>query len=118
MGDFARRFCEMQHELEKLIPKIHGELELIYAFVIKLREDISRDLISREFNYTTLQSLITAAQHYESHIGQNIGLEKLRSSSTDELSQWQPRQLCKQELWKNPYWDTRTLDLLALVVVR
>ena len=93
VGDFAHshRFCETQHELEKLIPKIHGELELIYAFVIKLREDISRDLISREFNYTTLQSLITAAQRYESHIGQNIGLEKLRSSRTDELFQWQPR---------------------------
>ena len=71
--------------------KIHGELELIYAFVIKLREDISRDLISREFNYTTLQSLITAAQRYKSHIGQNIALEKLLSSRTDELSQWQPR---------------------------
>ena len=91
MGDFAHRFCETQHELEKLIPRIHGELELIYAFLIKLREDISRDLISREFNYSTLQSPITAAQRYESHIGQNIGLEKLRSSSTDELSQWQPR---------------------------
>ena len=91
VGDFAHRFCETQHELEKLIPKIHGELELIYAFVIKLREDISRDLISREFNYTTLQSLITEAQRYESHIGQHIGLEKLRSSRTDELSQWQPR---------------------------
>ena len=81
----------MQHELEKLIPKIRGELELIYAFVIKLREDISRDLISREFNYTTLQSLITAAQCYESHSGQNLGLKKLRSLRTDELSQWQPR---------------------------
>ena len=91
VGDFAHRFYEMQHELEKLIPKIHGELELIYVFVIKLREDISRDLISREFNYTTLQSLITAAQHYESHVGQNIGLEKLQSSRTDELFQWQPR---------------------------
>ena len=91
VGDFAHRFCEMQHELEKLIPNIHGELELICAFVIKLREDISRDLISREFNYITLQSLITVAQCYESHIGQNIGQEKLRSSRNDELSQWQPR---------------------------
>ena len=86
VGDF-----ETQHELEKLIPEIHGELELIYAFVIKLGEDISRDQISRQFNYTTLLSLITAAQHYESHIGQNLGLEQLRSSRTDELSQWQPR---------------------------
>ena len=77
VGDFAHRFCETQHELEKLIPKIHGELELIYAFVIRLKENTSRDLIYREFNYTTLQSLITAAQRYESHIGQNIGPEKL-----------------------------------------
>ena len=123
VGDFAHRFCEMQHELEKLIPKIHGELELIYAFVIELREDISRDLIPREFNYATLQSLITVAQCYKSHIGQNIGLEKLRSSRADELPNGSPGllrpiQLRTQELWKNPYWVTRTLDLLAIVVVR
>ena len=114
VGDFAHRFCETRHELEKLIPKIHGELELIYAFFIKLREDISRDLISREFNYTTLQSLITTVQRYESHIGQNIGQEKLRSSRTDELSQWQP--------WPtqaHATMHTGTVEnLLALVVVR
>ena len=122
VGDFAHRFCETQHELEKLIPKVHGELELIYAFIIKLREDILRDLISREITYTTLQSLITVAQHYQSYIGQNIVLEKLRSSRTDELSQWQPRPTQAHATMHTGTVEkpihTRTLDLLALVVVR
>ena len=41
VANFAHRFCEVQHDLEKFIPKIHCDLELIYAFVIKLQEDIS-----------------------------------------------------------------------------
>ena len=57
VADFAHRFCEVQNELGNLIPKIHGDLELIHAFVIKLQDDISRELVSREFNFKTLQSL-------------------------------------------------------------
>ena len=52
--------------LRNSLSKIHDELELIYAFVIKLQEDISRELVSREFNFKTSQSLIAAAQCYES----------------------------------------------------
>ena len=54
VADFAHRFCETQHELEKLIPDIHGDLELIYAFVIKL--EISRKQVSREFNFKHFKS--------------------------------------------------------------
>ena len=75
---------QVQHDLEKFIPKIHGDLELIYASVIKLREDISRELVSREFNFKKLQSLIAAAQRYESH--SDLGRGKVRQ----ELSTWQP----------------------------
>ena len=60
VADFAYRFCEIQHELDKRVPKIHCDLELIYAFLIKLREDISHELFSREFHLETLQELITA----------------------------------------------------------
>ena len=45
VADFAHRFTETQHELEKLLPKIHraadadgnDEVELIYSFSIKLK---------------------------------------------------------------------------------
>ena len=56
VADFSHRFCEVQHQLQKLLPGIHklksedgaGEdLELIYAFTIKLREDIAAELVSR-----------------------------------------------------------------------
>ena len=62
VADFAHRFRETQHELEKLLPPIHRtpdkdgntELELIFAFAIKLRESILKELISRDFNYPSL----------------------------------------------------------------
>ena len=45
VADFAQQFTETQHELEKLLPKIHraadadgnDEVELIYSFAIKLK---------------------------------------------------------------------------------
>ena len=64
VADFAHRFCETQHNLDKLIPKIHCELELLYVFVIKLRPDISRELLREFDNFKTLQPLIAAAQRY------------------------------------------------------
>ena len=76
VADFSHRFCEVQHQLQKLLPGIHklnsedgaGEdLELIYAFTIKLREDIAAELVSREFKYSSLQSVIDAARRYEEH---------------------------------------------------
>ena len=79
VSEFANRFMQTQFELEKLVPNIHkfpeskgskaicNELELIHAFVIKLKPSISKDLVSREFKYTSLQSLIEAAQRFEDH---------------------------------------------------
>ena len=47
VADFAHRFSETQHELDKLIPGIHKtsgqEIKLIFAFVNKLRSEISND---------------------------------------------------------------------------
>ena len=42
-------------------------MELIFAFAIKLRESISKELISRDFKYPSLQSIIEAAERYEVH---------------------------------------------------
>ena len=73
VADFAHRFRETQHELEKLLPAIHRtpdkdgntEVELIFAFAIKLRDSISKELISRDFNCPSLQSITEAAKRYE-----------------------------------------------------
>ena len=63
---------------------IYWPVLIIYAFVIKLREDISRELVSRECNFKMLQSLIAAAQRYESR--SDLG----RGKVDQELSTWQP----------------------------
>ena len=90
VADFAHRFTETQHELEKLLPKIHraadadgnDEVELIYSFSIKLKKSISKDLMSRDFKYKTLQELISAAQRYELHS------ETLSGKDYGDLSAW------------------------------
>ena len=90
VADFAHRFTETQHELEKLLPKIHraadadgnDEVELIYSFSIKLKKSISKDLMSRDFKYKTLQQLISAAQRYELHS------ETLSGKDYEDLSAW------------------------------
>ena len=71
VADFAHRFAEHQHALEKLIPGIHrpsagDDTELIHAFALKLRQDISADILSRDFNFPNLASLVEAAKRYES----------------------------------------------------
>ena len=70
---FCHRFSEVQHELEKLIPGIHRttdgtELELIHTFSIKLLPHISKEIISRDFKYSSLQELITVVARYEQNI--------------------------------------------------
>ena len=81
VADFSHRFCEVPHQLQKLLPGIHkfkgedgaGEdQELMYAFTIKLREDIAAELVSREFKYSSLQSVIDVARRYEEHRRNNI----------------------------------------------
>ena len=58
VAEFANRFNQTQFELEKLVPSIHRlpttkdtkdiccELELIHAFVIKLKDSISKESVS------------------------------------------------------------------------
>ena len=70
VADFAHRFTKTQHKLEKLLPKIHlaadadgnDEVELFYSFPIKLKKSISKDLMSRDFEFKSLQEIISAAQ--------------------------------------------------------
>ena len=89
VADFAHRFTEIQHELEKLLLKIHraadadgnDEVELIYSFSIKLKKSISKDLMSRDFKFQSLQDIISAAQRYELHSDSLPG--------KDELSAWE-----------------------------
>ena len=53
---FAHRFLQVQHSLEKLVPKIHftqdnQDIELQHAFLIKLRPAIAKHLASREYDF-------------------------------------------------------------------
>ena len=72
VADFSHRFSEVQNELEKLIPGIHriadGELKLIHAVSIKLLPKISKEIVSRELKYKTLEELITVASRYEQNV--------------------------------------------------
>ena len=70
VSDFAHQFCDVQTELIKLIPGIHmtpkGEdIELQYAFAIKLHKKLQSEIISREFTYNSLQEVIQVAERYE-----------------------------------------------------
>ena len=110
VADFSHRFCEVQHQLQKLLPGIHklksedgaGEdLELIYAFTIKLCEDIAAELVSREFKYSSLQSVTDAARRYEEHRPNNVNSLNATPTKTDHAEQqtigpWQPEALYHQ----------------------
>ena len=88
------------------IHKLEGEdgagedLELIYAFTIKLHEDIGAELVWREFKYSSLQSVIDAARRYEEHRPNNIHSVSARPAKTDHAEQqnglWQPAALYHQ----------------------
>ena len=70
VSEFAHRFCDVKTELTKFIPGIHmtpeGEdIELQYAFAIKLRKKLQSEIISREFTYNSLQEVIQVAERYE-----------------------------------------------------
>ena len=69
-SDFAHRFCDIQTELNKFIPGIHmtpkeEDIELQYAFAIKLRKKLQSEIISQEFTYNSLQEVIQVAERYE-----------------------------------------------------
>ena len=61
VADFAHRFSGTQHELDKLIPGIHKtaskDIELIFAFVNKLRSEISKELVPENSNLTNCKKL-------------------------------------------------------------
>ena len=64
---FAHHFLEVQHSLGKLIPNIHHtpdqqDTELQHAFFIKLHPPIAKHLVSRDFDFTSLQSVIYVAE--------------------------------------------------------
>ena len=104
VADFAHQFCEMQHELELLIPKIHhtpdgNNLELIYAFSIKLKDDISRNLVSREFAFTCLQEVIHAAARYEDQ--SIVKSDSLTSDSSFSKSVVKPAALYADKSYHN-----------------
>ena len=70
VSDFAQRFCDVQTVLTKLIPGIHmtskrEDIELQYAFAIKLCKKLQSEIISREFTYNSLQEVIQVAERYE-----------------------------------------------------
>ena len=93
VAEFANRFNQTEFELEKLVPNIHRlpttkdtqdiccELELIHAFVIKLKDSISKELVSRELKHTSLQSMIEAAQRFEDHKAKD---------TTEDITNWTP----------------------------
>ena len=69
---FANRFLDCQHKLIKLIPGIHitqenDDIELCEAFLIKLRPEIKKELMSRDFQFKNLQEIIDVAICFESH---------------------------------------------------
>ena len=68
--DFAHRFHDVQNELIKLIPNIHltpdgSDVELRHAFTIKLRTEIQREIVSRDFTYSSLQEIVQVAERFE-----------------------------------------------------
>ena len=74
---FAHRFLQVQHSLEKLIPNIHytpdqQDTELQHAFLIKLRPPIAKHLVSRDFDFTSLQSVINVAKRDDSQFPSSI----------------------------------------------
>ena len=77
------------------------DLELTYTFTIKLHKDIGAELVSKEFKYYSLQSVIDAARRYEEHRPNNIHSVSARPAKTDHAEQqknglWQPASLYHQ----------------------
>ena len=67
MCEFAHRFQGVHNELIKLIPNIHltsdgSDVELRHAFTIKLRTEIQREIVSRDFTYSSLQEIVQVAE--------------------------------------------------------
>eukprot|EP00794_Sanderia_malayensis_P005810 gene5810-biopygen4820 len=70
-SNFAHRFMETQHSLQKLVPGIHcspdgSQVELIHAFSIKLLLDIGKYLITQEQPFTDLLAAVKCAKRHKS----------------------------------------------------
>ena len=73
----------------------------MYAFTIKLSEDIAAEHVSREFKYSSLQSVIDVARRYKEHRPNVINSVSARAVKTDHAEQqkigpWQPEALYHQ----------------------
>ena len=71
INEFSHRFVNTQLQLETLIVGIHRmlsdeETELLYAYTIKLKPKIKKELVSRDFRkFKKLSVLIETAERYE-----------------------------------------------------
>ena len=71
VNEFAHRFRETQHELEQHVPTIHytpppnSKGTELQAFIIKLRPEIKKQLVSRGEQYQKLHTVIHAAESIE-----------------------------------------------------
>ena len=76
VADFAHRFLETQHSLEKLvIPGVlrsGGDIELLHAFMLKLKPTISKILLSRDSTFSSLTAVIEASKRFESVDSQQV----------------------------------------------
>ena len=68
--EFAHRFHDVLNELIKRIPSIHltpdgFDVELQPAFTIELRIEIQREIVSRDFTYSSLQEIVQVAERFE-----------------------------------------------------
>ncbi|KAF4684585.1 hypothetical protein FOZ63_029774 [Perkinsus olseni] len=78
VAEFAVRFLDLHHDLQKLIPNIYvvstqegdgstktDDLQLQLQFIVKLREEIRKEIVARQAKYESIQSLIEAARRFE-----------------------------------------------------
>ena len=69
-------------------PDVDGntEVELITAFAIKLREHNTKELTSKDVKYSSLQALISAAEHFELHLP---SLTLASTNPVENVSTWE-----------------------------
>ena len=71
VSQFSHRSVNTEHKLDRLIPEIHRmpsseETELLYAYTIKLKTEIQKELVSRDFGkFKKLNQLIETEERYE-----------------------------------------------------
>ena len=79
-----------------LLPNIHRtpssdgntDIELITAFIIKLKDHIAKELISRDVKHKSLQAVISAAERFEMHLPSLASTQP--AEGCEDLSNWEP----------------------------